>query len=497
MCSNHGDDGPAAFGHAPTIVKELGDVLDRLLAADLSGLTGDERAALVAATVRAESRLRAGVLDAIAAFDTADVAATTQYRTTKPWLEHRARMSPGTAAHLARSARALRDHLPATRRALGRGSITPQHTSAIVEVLRKLGVDHATTAEPILLPLAQQVEPSVVRRAAAEIFSRVDPEGAEKALHDAYDRRGVSLSISGPPGSERGYLDGVLDVESTELLLAALQPLMSTSGPDDPRSTRQLRADALVDIAKLALDSGVEPDLGKERPHLSVVIDEQALLSGIGTATLPWTGAAVPAGAVRRWACDAQVTPVLARLLPPPLNGRSQPASSSAIQLGGGWLPMDVGRASRLATTGQIKALRVRDGGCVHPDCSRTATYCDAHHVQHWADGGPTSLDNLVLLCRHHHRTLHHGMWSLRPDGGHPGRFWATSAGWDRPAQATADRSPVVASVDRPPGSPPSMHRPGLQDEPAWRPDPPPRETLTGHDVWPDRGRPPQPTGVG
>lgn len=443
-------------------------MLDRLLVADLSGLTADERATMVSLTLSAESRLRAGVLDAIGSFDTADVAATTPYRTTKRWLEQRTRMSPGTAAHMARSARVLRDHLPATRHALGRGSISPQHTSAIVEVVRKVGIDHATTAEPILLPLAQQVEPSVVRRASAAIFARVDPEGAEKALHDAYDRRGVSLSISGLPGSERGYLDGVLDVESTELLLAALQPRMSTSGRDDPRTARQLRADALIDIAKLALDSGEEPELGSERPHLSVVIDEQALQSGIGTATLPWTGVAVPAGAVRRWACDAQLTPVLARLLPPPAVGKSRPSGPSAIQLGGGWLPMDVGRASRLATTGQVKALRVRDGGCVHPDCPRTPAYCDAHHVQHWIDGGPTSLDNQVLLCRHHHRTLHQGIWSLRPDAGQPGKFWATSAGWDRPAQTAADRSPVLTPAGHPPGPPPAMRRNGINDQPAW-----------------------------
>ena len=59
-------------------------------------------------------------------------------------------------------------------------------------------------------------------------------------------------------------------------------------------------------------------------------------------------------------------------------------------------MPLDVGRAARTVTTAQTKALRVRDGGCVHPGCSRTAAYCDAHHVVHWADGGPTSLDNLV-----------------------------------------------------------------------------------------------------
>ena len=439
--------------HGPTIAEELHAVLDRLLSTDLSALSADEHAQLVTRTLQAEHRLHAAVLDTVAAFDAADVAASTRHRTTRRWLEQTAGLPAGRAAHVTRSARALRDHLSETRDALARGAISPQHCSAIVELVRKVGVDHATTAEPIVLSLARHAEPSVVRRATAEIFALVDPEGAERALHDAYERRGLSLNVLG----SHGYLDGVFDAESAELLASALMPLMSRTGPSDTRGMRQLRADALLDIAKLALDAGDEPELGGERPHLSVVVDEQALQSGRGTITMSWTGVAVPAATARRWACDARLTPVLARLLPPPPNGVSNPMTPAARALGGGWLPLDVGRASRLATTGQLKALRVRDGGCVHPGCSRTAAYCDAHHVRHWADGGATSVDNMVLLCRHHHRTLHQGLWSLRPDEGQPGRFWATSAGWDKPAQTAADRSPVVRSApvrrERAPGA--------------------------------------------
>ena len=435
--------GPASLAgsaHAPTIVRELHDVLDRLLEADLTTLSADERSSLVALAVRAENRLHAGVLDAIGAFDAADVASTTRHRSTKRWLEHSTRMSAGRAAHLTRSARGLRDHLPQTRDTLARGLISPQHVSAIVAVMRKVGAEHATTAQPILLDLARQSEPFVVRRATAQIHALVDPEGAEKQLHNAYERRGLTLTVVG----DHGYLDGVFDVESTELLQSALMPLMSQSGPTDRRSTRQRRADALLDLAKLGLDSGNEPELGGERPHVSVVVDEEALRVGGGSVTLPWTGASVPAAVARRWACDGQLTTVLARLLPPPNGGPSKPSSPPAVALGGGWLPLDVGRASRLATTGQLKALRVRDGGCVHPGCTRTSAYCDAHHVVHWADGGPTSLDNLVLLCRHHHRTLHQGLWQLAPDSGQPGLFWASTAGWERRAQTAADRSPPM-----------------------------------------------------
>jgi hypothetical protein len=82
--------------------------------------------------------------------------------------------------------------------------------------------------------------------------------------------------------------------------------------------------------------------------------------------------------------------------------------------------PLDVGRTSRVVTPAQRHALAVRDGGCVFPGCSRPLVWCEAHHLWHWLDGGPTDLDNLVLLCRAHHRAVHEGRWRLtrNPDGG-------------------------------------------------------------------------------
>jgi HNH endonuclease len=82
--------------------------------------------------------------------------------------------------------------------------------------------------------------------------------------------------------------------------------------------------------------------------------------------------------------------------------------------------PLDVGRTSRVVTPTQRSALAVRDGGCVVPGCSRPLVWCEAHHLWHWLDGGPTDLANLVLLCRAHHRAVHEGGWRLQrhPDGG-------------------------------------------------------------------------------
>ncbi|HET9558966.1 MAG TPA: HNH endonuclease signature motif containing protein, partial [Actinomycetota bacterium] len=81
--------------------------------------------------------------------------------------------------------------------------------------------------------------------------------------------------------------------------------------------------------------------------------------------------------------------------------------------------PLEVGRTSRVVTGAQRVALAVRDGGCAFPDCQRPLAWCDAHHLVHWLDGGPTDLVNLVLVCRAHHRAVHEGGWRLtrQPDG--------------------------------------------------------------------------------
>ncbi|MGH8839680.1 MAG: DUF222 domain-containing protein [Jiangellaceae bacterium] len=113
--------------------------------------------------------------------------------------------------------------------------------------------------------------------------------------------------------------------------------------------------------------------------------------SGCGWTPTPpgelgW-GGPLSAEAVRRIGCDAVISRVI-----------TDPAS----------VPLDVGRESRSVTAGQWTALVARDRGCAFPGCTRPVEWCIAHHIVHWADGGTTDLDNLVLLCGYHHRVIHH-----------------------------------------------------------------------------------------
>jgi HNH endonuclease len=79
--------------------------------------------------------------------------------------------------------------------------------------------------------------------------------------------------------------------------------------------------------------------------------------------------------------------------------------------------PLDVGRRTKVVPPPLRRAVTVRDGECRFPGCDRPPGWCDAHHVQHWADGGPTALENLVLLCRRHHRLIHRGFRVEMVDG--------------------------------------------------------------------------------
>ena len=114
------------------------------------------------------------------------------------------------------------------------------------------------------------------------------------------------------------------------------------------------------------------------------------LLTGKGAAELDFTGP-IPAERARQLACDAGISRIITA-------GASQ--------------PLDVGRRTRTVPTQLRRALAARDRGCKFPSCDRPVAWCDAHHRRHWADGGPTVLANLVLLCRLHHTMIHQG-WSF------------------------------------------------------------------------------------
>ncbi|MCI2417630.1 HNH endonuclease [Saccharopolyspora sp. K220] len=167
----------------------------------------------------------------------------------------------------------------------------------------------------------------------------------------------------------------------------------------DPRSAGQRNADGFAALLDLALDSDQMPRVGGQRPHLTVTIDFADLQRGLGfttdhgmPGTVESTERSITAENVRRIACDSEVLPMI---------------------LDGDGLPLDVGRSKRTAPVHLRAALLQRDGVCAFPGCDRPPGTPDAHHIHHWIDGGTTELSNMVMLCGHHHRTVHNQRWEI------------------------------------------------------------------------------------
>ena len=162
------------------------------------------------------------------------------------------------------------------------------------------------------------------------------------------------------------------------------------------------RADALVRMAEAYLSGSSRRSDGGDRYLVHVHTDTDTLRAdGEGaTAELDDCGC-VSAETARRMSCDAGVVHWLE-------NGAGEPLS--------------VGRKTRSVPPAIRRALQRRDGGCCFPGCS-CSRFVDAHHIRHWADGGQTSMDNLVLLCRHHHRLVHEGGFNVIKEPGKQVRF--------------------------------------------------------------------------
>ncbi|MCZ7529408.1 MAG: HNH endonuclease [Acidimicrobiia bacterium] len=198
-----------------------------------------------------------------------------------------------------------------------------------------------------------------------------------------------------------------LSRDDAALVMAALDSLVADDAPDGDGSAEprcRSRADALVLLAETALADGARPATGGERTQVVVHVDAHTLRHDDTDPGRPdgsvdlsrrchlENGSALSADTARRLACDASVVEV------------------ATDERG---TPLSVGRRTRSVPTHIRRALQNRDGGCRFPGCTQRR-YVDAHHVRHWSNGGPTSLDNLVLLCRRHHRAIHEGGFVLR-----------------------------------------------------------------------------------
>ena len=321
------------------------------------------------------------------------------------WLNFKCGLNLGAARERVRVAHAL-GGLPKIAASMARGELSYSKVRALTRVAC------AATEESFLMialhGTAYHVERLVrgYRRAQdAEELSREAQQHTHRSVRYWFAEDGSLILKARLPA-----LAGALLIEALDAALERV-PDHEISAEQEEECTLSFehrRADALAAVAESYLAGSDTASSTADRFQVVVHVDAQTLHEHTAGRCEIENGPALPAETVRRLTCDASLLHLLE-------NAHGE--------------PLDVGRKTRSIPPAIRRALNCRDGGCRFPGCTHQR-YLDAHHLEHWADGGDTKLSNLVTLCRLHHRLVHEGQitveaqdrggWRfLHPDGRH------------------------------------------------------------------------------
>ena len=318
------------------------------------------------------------------------------------WLSWACGIDAHTAREKVRVARAL-ENLPLLSGALAKGELGYSKARALTRVatpdneamLLDIGL-HGTAAH------VEKFARLYRQASSANETERADKRHRERGLAFWHEDDGTVVLHGRFPPEMAARILGAL--EAAMAAHAAEQPAAEWSQehaapPDVPRGTRVpkppvtvRRADALAWMADRVFEAGDAPALAPDRHEVVVHVDAEVLAGG-GAGRCEVAGDSALAGeTARRLCCDAGIVATV-----------DGPAGE----------PLAVGRRTRTIPPAMRRALLVRDRGCRFPGCASTHRL-HGHHVQHWAKGGETSLDNLVLLCPFHHRLVHEGGFDVQ-----------------------------------------------------------------------------------
>ncbi|MFJ7217049.1 DUF222 domain-containing protein [Amycolatopsis sp. NPDC098790] len=325
------------------------------------------------------------------------------YRSVSRLLEHLADIPKSAAETVVKRAQSLHPGhrldsppavAPATAAAASSGLLSNPMIDTIVGALTQIPVEHREDAEQHLLTFAENAGHKQVAALGARIIAHLDPDGPEPdTTEPPVPSRELSLRRKRTGVWElHGRFDDETGTRASALLDSLAERRTGTNETGDHRSPQERYGDAFSDAIDLALNSPTLPMQAGERAHVMVAVHLKDLKSGLGEATLGDTGTMTAAEA-RVHACDSMIIPAV-------LGEKSE--------------PLNLGRLRRLISAGLRRALYLRDRGCAFPGCHRPPRHCQGHHIRHWAEGGPTDLHNLVLMCAHHHRLLHRSGWEVR-----------------------------------------------------------------------------------
>jgi len=347
-------------------------------------------------------------LELVAEFDRREAWGSWGCRSCSEWVAWRCALDPRSAREHVRVARRLPE-LPLIREAFANGELSFSKVRALTRIAEP-------DSERDLLELATHATAAqlerIVRAARRVTAAEADENHRESFVTWFWDEHGC-LCLSGRLPAE----DGALFLRALEASREALHdtrreeggsaepapgtvtsrgsaeppPAAAASEPEvAPPPPVPSTAEAFAAMAETALARPASATPGGERHQVLVHIDADTLPRDEPGATESECAIADGPGlapeTVRRLLCDGSLVSILER------EGK----------------PLSVGRRTRTVPPAIRRALLARDGRCQYPSCERSR-FVDAHHIVHWAHGGETSLENLVLLCRHHHRKVHEG----------------------------------------------------------------------------------------
>lgn len=276
---------------------------------------------------------------------------------------------------------------------------------------------------------AAHVSVEELAKSARAIRDLLDPSGAEARFQQRYESRSFRMWID---SDEQHHGRFVFDDQTAlwvhTIIDSALRP--RRGGPrfvsaeeqsaaktllDDPRTNDQLAHDLITDLMKSGALADVEAVFGARQAGVRIVqvVDREKYLAAKREAKKPGL---VRVSATIRAIDGNYMLPQAAAEQLTCETGRQQIVVDEFSN------PLDIGREQRLYASQQRIALAIRDGGCRWNACDRPASFCEAHHIDHWgADEGRTDIDRGILLCRFHHMQLHTNGWKITRD--HLGPF--------------------------------------------------------------------------
>jgi hypothetical protein len=319
------------------------------------------------------------------------------------WLNFKVGLNLGAAREKVRVAHAL-SGVPKIAAAMARGELSYSKVRALTRVATE-----ATEESLLMIALhgtAYHVENTVryFRQAQeAQELSREAQQQASRTVEYWYDNDGSLVLKARLPA-----LAGAVLVKALEAALPAVAATVVKVelGEERRLTTQARRADALARVAESYLEhDSASGSTGSgstaDRYQVVVHIDAETLKEQAAGRCHVEHGPVLPAETVRRLSCDASMVRIV------------------ETEQGE---PLDVGRKTRTIPPAIRRALNARDPGCCFPGCTHRR-YLDAHHIEHWADGGETKLSNLVNLCRTHHRLVHEGGVAIEARTGGGWRF--------------------------------------------------------------------------